>query len=147
MKKRFLILAARFNELVVNSLVSGAERSLNAAGVVASDINLVWVPGAYELPVVAARAARSGKYSAVICLGAVIRGETPHFEYVAGPCSSGLMSVGIETGVPVIFGVLTTDTVEQASNRAGLKYGNKGADAASTAIEVLRSIESVEAWS
>ena len=103
--------------------------------------------GAYELPVVASRAAKSGKYSAVICLGAVIRGETAHFEYVAGPCASGLMSVAVETGIPVIFGVLTTDTVEQATNRAGLKYGNKGAEAAQTALEVLSSIESVEAWS
>lgn len=137
MSLRYLIVASRFNELVSRSLVSAAEEVFAQAD--AKDLlDIIWVPGAYEIPVAAARAARSKRYGAVVCLGAVIKGETAHFEYVAGPCASALMSLSVETEVPVIFGVLTTNTVEQALNRAGLKYGNKGAEAAHTALSMAQ---------
>lgn len=118
-----LIIASRFNELITESLVAGAQRSFQESGLDADQVKLLWVPGAFEIPVAAARAARSQAFQSIVCLGAVVRGETPHFDYVAGPCASGLMTVSIETGIPIIFGVLTTDTVDQALNRAGLKYG------------------------
>lgn len=143
MSQRYLIVAARFNELITKALVSSAQEVIADAGLDAHH-ELIWVPGAFEIPVVAAKAARSGKYAAVICLGAVIRGETPHFDYVAGPCASALMSIGVETGVPVIFGVLTTDTVEQALNRAGIKLGNKGADAAHTALAMVKILQKLD---
>jgi 6,7-dimethyl-8-ribityllumazine synthase len=143
MTQRYLIVAARFNELITKSLVGGAQEVLTAAGH-GADHELIWVPGAFEIPVVAAKAARSGKYAAVICLGAVIRGDTPHFDYVAGPCASALMNIGVETSVPVIFGVLTTDTVEQALNRAGIKLGNKGADAAHTALSMVKTLRQLD---
>lgn len=137
MSLRYLIVASRFNELVSRSLVNAAEDVFATAG--AKDlVDTIWVPGAYEIPVVAAKAARSKRYAAVVCLGAVIKGETAHFEYVAGPCASALMSLSVETEVPVIFGVLTTNTVDQALNRAGLKYGNKGAEAAQTALSMAQ---------
>lgn len=129
-----LIVCARFNDMITRALHVGAVETLTDAGV---KHETVWVPGAFEIPVVAAKAARSGRYGAVVCLGAVIRGDTPHFEYVAGPVASGLMSLSIETGIPVIFGVLTTNTVEQALDRAGLKHGNKGADAARAALQTM----------
>lgn len=147
MQDKILIIASRFNDMIVSSLVSGAQHTLQTAGYDESSVNTLWVPGAFEIPALAAKAARSGTYSAIICLGAVIRGETPHFDYVAGPCASGLMNVGIETGLPIIFGVLTTDTIEQALNRSGLKYGNKGAEAASTALSMLEAAATLEAWS
>jgi 6,7-dimethyl-8-ribityllumazine synthase len=147
LQDKILIIASRFNDMIVSSLVNGAKHTLQAAGYDESRVNTLWVPGAFEIPALAAKAARSGTYSAIICLGAVIRGETPHFEYVAGPCASGLMNVGIETGLPIIFGVLTTDTIEQALNRSGLKYGNKGAEAASTALSMLEAAATLEAWS
>lgn len=140
MSLRYLIVAARFNELITKSLVESAQGAFADHGL--SDlVDLVWVPGAYEIPVTAAKAARSKRYAAVVTLGAVIRGETAHFEYVAGPCASALMSIGVETGIPVIFGVLTTNTVEQALNRAGLKLGNKGAEAAHTAITMVKTLK------
>ncbi len=140
MSLRYLIVAARFNELITKSLVESAQGAFADQGL--SDlVDLVWVPGAYEIPVTAAKAARSKRYAAVVTLGAVIRGETAHFEYVAGPCASALMSLGVETGIPVIFGVLTTNTVEQALNRAGLKLGNKGAEAAHTAITMVKTLK------
>ena len=143
MSQRFLIVAAKFNELITKSLVQAASEVFENAGLKAQ-LDTIWVPGAFELPVVATKAARNGRYSAVICLGAVIRGETPHFDYVAGPCASALMNISVQTGIPVIFGVLTTDTVEQALNRAGLKHGNKGADAAQTALTMVATLKCLD---
>ena len=147
MADKVLIIAGRFNELVTRSLVDGAVDTLKDAGLSDNQIYTTWVPGAFEIPVVAAKAARSKGFSAVICLGAVIRGNTAHFDYVAGPAASGIMNVSIETEVPVIFGVLTTDTVEQALNRAGLKLGNKGSEAAHTALQTIKALKNVEDWS
>lgn len=130
---RYAICAARFNEHVVNALVEGARARLDQDG---ASFDLQWVPGAFELPFAAKRLAESGSYSAVVCLGAVIRGETAHFDYVAGEAARGIMDVGLATGVPVIFGVLTTDTLQQAMERAGGAHGNKGWDAAGAAIDM-----------
>ena len=140
---RLGIVAARFNETVVRTLVAGATDVARRSGVADDDIELAWVPGAFEIPVVAEALARSGRVDAVICLGAVIRGDTPHFDYVAGQAASGVAKVGLDAGVPVIFGVLTTDTAEQAEARAGGKAGNKGADAALAAIETVNVLRSV----
>jgi 6,7-dimethyl-8-ribityllumazine synthase len=140
MSLRHLIVAARFNELITKSMVESALAVYQEQGL-GDTVDIVWVPGAFEIPVTAAKAARSKRYASIVCLGAVIRGETAHFEYVAGPCASGLMNIGIETGVPTIFGVLTTNTVEQALNRAGLKLGNKGAEAAMTAITMVKTLK------
>lgn len=140
---RLGIVAARFNETVVRTLVNGAVDVARRAGVADDAIELVWVPGAFEIPVVAATLASSGRVDAVLCLGAVIRGDTPHFDYVAGQAASGVAKVGLDTGVPVIFGVLTTDTAEQAEARAGGKAGNKGADAALAAIETVNVLRAV----
>jgi 6,7-dimethyl-8-ribityllumazine synthase len=140
---RIGIVAARFNEAVVKALVAGAVDLARRAGIDDDAIELVWVPGAFEIPVVAASLAASGRVDAVLCLGAVIRGDTPHFDYVAGQAASGVAKVGLDTGVPVIFGVLTTDTAEQAEARAGGKAGNKGADAALAAIETVNVLRSV----
>lgn len=131
------VIASRFNELIVSKLVGGAMDGLIRHGAEAENITLAWVPGAYEIPLAARRMARSGKYDAVICLGAVIRGSTPHFDFVAAEVSKGVASVSLETDLPIIFGVLTTDTIEQALERAGVKSGNKGFDAAVTAIEMV----------
>ena len=120
-------------------LLDGASDALSRAGVAEDDTSLVWVPGAFELPLMAARLADSGQYDAVIALGAVVRGGTPHFDYVAGECASGLMRAGLDSGVPVIFGVLTTDTVEQALERAGTGEGNKGFDCAMVALEMVEA--------
>jgi 6,7-dimethyl-8-ribityllumazine synthase len=133
---RFAIVAARFNRVVVEKLVEGALDGLKRHGVADGAIDLAWVPGSFEIPLVAKRLASSQKYSAVICLGAVIRGDTDHYEHVAGGVAGGVAQVALSTGVPVIFGVLTCDTLEQALNRAGGKAGNKGHDAALTAIEM-----------
>jgi 6,7-dimethyl-8-ribityllumazine synthase len=135
--KRIGIVCARFNELVVNELLRGCENELERHGVAGDAITVAWVPGSFEIPLAAARVARSRNIDAVICLGAVIRGATPHFEYVAGEAARGIAAVGRETGKPVVFGVLTTDTIEQAIERAGTKAGNKGRDAAITALEML----------
>ena len=137
------IAAARFNEFIVSKLVSGAEDGLQRHGVKESDIDLVWVPGAYELPLAAKKMAKSGKYDAVICLGAVIRGSTPHFDYVCAEVSKGVANVSLDSEVPVIFGVITTDSIEQAIERAGTKAGNKGFDAASTAIEMANLLKQI----
>jgi 6,7-dimethyl-8-ribityllumazine synthase len=133
---RFVVVAARFNEFVVESLVRGALDALKRHGVLESQIEIVRVPGAFEMPVVVRKLALSQRYDAIITLGAVIRGQTPHFDYVAGECAGGVARVALESGVPVAFGVLTTDTVEQAVDRAGGKAGNKGADCALVAIEM-----------
>jgi 6,7-dimethyl-8-ribityllumazine synthase len=135
------IAVARFNELVTGELLRGALDCLRAKGVDEDDLVVAWVPGAFELPLVAGRLAGSGGYDAVICLGAVIRGETPHFDHVAEQAASGIRVVAQETGVPVIFGVLTTDTLDQAMDRAGGKHGNKGWDAAMAAMEAASVLE------
>lgn len=136
--KKFALVVARFNSFVVESLVDGALDTLERMGEVnEQDITLVRVPGAYELPVVAKRLAKSGKYDAIIALGAVIRGGTPHFDFVAGECNKGLAQVALEFDVPVAFGVITTDTIEQAIERSGTKAGNKGSDAAMSALEMV----------
>lgn len=136
-KGHFAIVAARFNEFVVEPLIAGAVDTLHRHGVADDHIHIVMVPGAFELPVVCQRVAASGKVAAVLALGAVIRGATPHFDYVAGEATKGCGSVAATTGVPVIFGVLTTDTIEQAIERAGTKAGNKGTDCALAAIEMV----------
>ena len=137
------IAAARFNEFIVSELESGAEDGLQRHGVKESDIDLAWVPGAYELPLAAKKMAKSGKYDAVICLGAVIRGSTPHFDYVCAEVSKGVANVSLDSEVPVIFGVITTDSIEQAIERAGTKAGNKGFDAAATAIEMANLLKQI----
>ena len=134
--KRFALVASRFNEFITKQLIGGAEDSLLRHGAAAKDIELFWVPGSFELPLAAKKCAQSAKYDAVICLGAIIRGETPHFEYVASEAAKGVAQVMLSSGLPVVFGVVTADTVEQAIDRAGVKAGNKGADAAAAAIEM-----------
>lgn len=139
------VIAGRFNRFVVDQLVAGATDALKRQGIEESRQVLVWVPGAFELPVMARQLAESGKFDAVIALGAVIRGGTPHFDFVAGECASGLTRVSLDYGIPVTFGVLTTDTVEQALERAGTGEGNKGFDAAMTAMEMVETMRAVEA--
>lgn len=135
------IVAARFNEFIVSKLVGGANDALVRHGVSEDDITLAWVPGAFEIPMVANRMASSGKYDVVICLGAVIKGSTSHYDYVCAEVSKGVAQVGLNTGVPTIFGVITTDNIEQAIERAGTKAGNKGYDAACTAIEMANLLK------
>lgn len=141
---RFVVVAARFNQFVVDGLVRGARDGLRRHGVAEDDVDLVWVPGSLEIPLIAKLLANSGKYAAVICLGAVIRGETGHYDHVAGGAASGIASASLDSGVPVIFGILTCDTPEQAMNRAGGKGGNKGFDAALAAIEMVNLLRSLE---
>ena len=143
-KVKIGIVAARFNEFIVSKLVGGAEDALLRHGVLTDDIDLAWVPGAFEIPLIAKKMAESGKYDAVICLGAVIRGATGHYEYVCAEVSKGIATVGLETGVPVLFGVLTTDNLEQAIERAGTKSGNKGYDVACSAIEMVNLLRNIE---
>ena len=131
------IVAARFNEFIVSKLVSGAEDALLRHSVNPDDISVAWVPGAFEIPVVAKKMAMSGKYDAVICLGAVIRGATSHYDYVCNEVSKGIASVSLESGIPVMFGVVTTENIEQAIERAGTKAGNKGYDCAMGALEMI----------
>ena len=138
------IVASRFNEFITAKLLSGAMDGLLRHGVREEDIQLAWVPGAFEIPLIAQRMARSGRYDAVICLGAVIRGSTSHYDYVCNEVSKGIAAVSLETGVPVLFGVLTTENLEQAIERAGTKGGNKGYDCALSAVEMgnlLRALE------
>lgn len=134
--KNFAIIAGRFNDFITSRLVAGSVDALKRCGAKEEDIEIYKVPGAFEIPLVAKKVAALGKYHAVICLGAVIRGATPHFDYVSNEATKGIAMAGMETGVPVIFGILTTDTIEQAIERAGTKAGNKGWDAAMTAIEM-----------
>ena len=134
---RFAIVAARFNDFLVSHLVSGALDAIKRHGGDVSKATLVWVPGAFEIPMAAMKLAESGKHDAVICLGAVIRGSTPHFDFVAGEAAKGIGQVGLKTGIPCIFGVVTTDNIEQAIERCGSKMGNKGFEAAVTAIEMV----------
>jgi len=139
--RRFAIAASRFNELVVKNLVGASVDCLRAHGISDDDLDVAWVPGSFELPLLARRLAATGAYDAVICLGAVVRGETAHFDHVAGQAAAGVRAASEETGVPVIFGVLTTDTFEQAMDRAGGKHGNKGWDAAMAAMEMASLLE------
>jgi 6,7-dimethyl-8-ribityllumazine synthase len=134
---RMAVVAGRFNDAVTKPLLEGALEGLREHGLPSDDVPVVWVPGSYEIPLVAQRFAKSGDIDAVICLGAVIRGDTPHFEYVAGQCAAGVTRVALDTGVPVIFGVQTTDDFDQAMARAGGAEGNKGREAALTAIEMV----------
>jgi len=141
---KFCILAARFNSFIVERLVEGAVDALVRHGTKRENIEIIRVPGAYEMPVSAQRIAQTGNYDSIIALGAVIRGSTPHFDYVAGACSKGLAQVSLAADMPIIFGVLTTDTIEQAVERAGTKAGNKGADAAVAAIEMISLFNKLE---
>jgi len=134
---RFALVAARFNHFIVEQLVGGATDALKRHGVAEDAVDLAWAPGSFEIPLVAQKLAQSGRYAAVICLGCVIRGDTDHYDYVAGEAAKGIGQVMLKTGVPVIFGVLTCDTLEQAIHRAGAKAGNKGFEAAVSAIEMV----------
>jgi len=141
--RRVAIVAARFNELVVGKLVEGALACLSAQGVSDDDVDVAWTPGAFEIPLVADRLAATGGYDAVVCLGAVIRGDTPHFDFVAAEAARGIREVSERNGVPVTFGVLTTETFDQALDRAGGKHGNKGWDAAMAALEMASLLETL----
>lgn len=142
--KKFGIIVSRFNEFITSRLLSGALDCLNRHGAVENDIEICWVPGAMEIPLIAQKMAQSDQYDAIICLGCVIRGATPHFDYVAAEVSKGIAHVSLMTGKPVAFGVLTTDSIEQAVERAGTKVGNKGWDAALTAIEMADLIKQIK---
>ncbi len=137
------IVASRFNEFIVSKLIGGAQDALIRHGVNDDDIDLAWVPGAFELPIVAKKMAESGKYDAVLCLGAVIKGATSHYDLVCAETSKGIAAVGLQTGVPVLFGVVTTDNIEQAIERAGTKAGNKGYDVACSAIEMVNLMKNI----
>ena len=140
---RFAVVLSRFNSLIGDRLLEGALDMLRRHGASEDDITLARVPGAFEIPLAASEMAKKGTFDAVICLGAVIRGATAHFDYVAGPMASGLANIAVQTGVPVLFGVLTTDTIEQALERAGTKAGNKGADVAAAAIEMANLLREI----
>lgn len=140
-KVKIGIVAGRFNEFIVSKLLSGAVDGLKRHGVDDTDISVAWVPGAFEIPLVAKKMAKSNNYDAIICLGAVIKGSTPHFDYVCAEVSKGVAHVGLESEIPVVFGVVTTDSIEQAIERAGTKAGNKGYDAAVTAIEMVNLLK------
>lgn len=139
------IVAARFNEFITGKLLGGALDGLSRHGVEEDDIDVAWVPGAFEIPLIASKMAKSGKYDAVICLGAVIRGSTSHYDYVCAEVSKGIATVSLNSEIPVMFGVLTTDTIEQAIERAGTKAGNKGYDCALGAVEMVNLIRAIEA--
>jgi 6,7-dimethyl-8-ribityllumazine synthase len=141
---RFAVVASRFNAIVTEALWAGCRDAFVRHGIASDRLDLIRVPGSLEIPLVARRLAESGRYAAIVCLGCVIRGETGHYDHVAGQAASGVMQAGLATGVPVIFGILTTDTIEQALNRAGLKSGNKGADAALTAIEMVNLLRRLD---
>ncbi len=141
---RFGLVVGRFNEFITNRLLSSALDALKRHGVSEQDVEIAWVPGAFEIPLVARKMVEKQRFNAVICLGAVIRGATPHFEYVAAEVSKGIARVGLETGVPVVYGVITADNIEQAIERAGTKAGNKGWNAAVTAIEMANLLKSIE---
>lgn len=138
---RFAIVASRWNDLIVSRLIDGARDALLRLGASESDLTLVRVPGSFEIPLAAKRLAASGRYDAIICVGAVIRGETPHFDHIAAGVTSGLATVSLETGLPIAYGIITADTVEQAINRAGVKAGNKGFEAATAAVEMANLLK------
>ena len=139
------VVAARFNEFITSKLLSGAMDGLVRHDVREEDIHVAWVPGAFEIPLIASKMAHSGKYDAIICLGAVIRGSTSHYDYVCNEVSKGIAAVGLDSGIPVLFGVLTTENIKQAIERAGTKVGNKGYDCALSAIEMVNLIRQIEA--
>ena len=141
--QKIAIVAGRFNEIITNKLLGGAVDAFKRHGGDEKDIDLAWVPGAFEIPLVAKKLAESKKYDAVICLGAVIRGATPHFDMVANETTKGIAAAGLQTGIPIIFGVLTTDNIEQAVERAGSKAGNKGFEAVTTAIEMVNLMKQI----
>jgi len=141
--KKFAVVAGRFNEFISSKLLGGCIDGLQRHGCGEGNIEVAWVPGAFEIPLAAQKLAKTGRYAAVICLGAVIRGSTPHFDYVCSEVSKGIANVMLSTGVPVIFGVLTTENIEQAVERAGTKSGNKGFDAAATAIEMANLMDNI----
>jgi len=140
---KFGLVISRFNEFITKKLVEGAQDALLRHGVNQADIDVAWVPGSFEIPLVAKKLAQSKKYDAVICLGTVVRGGTPHFEYIATEVTKGIAKVGLETGLPVIYGVITADTLEQAIERAGAKMGNAGFEAAESAIEMANLLKSI----
>jgi 6,7-dimethyl-8-ribityllumazine synthase len=140
---KFAVVISRFNEFITNKLLSGAEDALKRHGVKDNAVDVAWTPGSFEIPLVARKMAESGKYNAVICLGAVIKGGTPHFDYIASEVTKGIAQTGLESGVPVIYGVITADTLEQAIERAGTKMGNAGFAAAETAIEMANLMKSI----
>ena len=140
---KFGLVVSRFNEFITNKLVEGAKDALLRHGVSEEDVDIALVPGSFEVPLVAKRLAQAGRYDAIICLGAVIRGGTPHFEYVAAEVTKGIASVGLETGLPVIYGIITADTLEQAIERAGTKEGNEGFRAAVSAIEMANLVKGI----
>lgn len=142
---RFCLVTSRFNSFVVDALTSGAIDALVRHGAHHDDIHVVKVPGAYELPLAVQKAAATGRYDAIVALGAVIRGSTPHFDYVAGECVKGISSLSLKHGIPIAFGVLTVDTIEQAIERAGTKAGNKGAEAALSAVEMVNLLREIDA--
>lgn len=141
--QRVGIVAARFNEFITSKLLGGAKDAFVRHGGEESNVDVAWVPGAFEVPLVAKKMVESGRYDAVVCLGAVIRGATPHFDMVANEATKGIANVSLQTGVPVIFGILTTDSIEQAVERAGTKAGNKGFDAMTTAIEMVNLLKTI----
>ncbi len=140
---KFALIVSRFNEFISSRLLDGAEDALMRHGAREEDIEVAWTPGSFEIPLIAQKMAQSGKYNAVICLGAIIRGGTPHFDYVAAEASKGVARASLDTGVPVIFGIITADTLEQAIERAGVKEGNMGARAATGAIEMANLLKSL----
>jgi 6,7-dimethyl-8-ribityllumazine synthase len=142
--KKFGIAASRFNDFITKELVEGCLDTLNRHGASNEDISVIWVPGAFEIPVIAQRLAKTKSYDAIICLGTVIRGSTPHFEYIAQEAAKGIAKVSLDTGLPVIFGIITADTIEQAIERAGTKEGNKGQDAALSAIEMTNLLNQIK---
>ena len=141
--EKFCIVISRFNEFIGSKLLSGAIDELKRHGIAEDNIEVVWTPGAFEIPLVAKRCAKTGKYNAIITLGAIIKGSTSHYDYVCAELSKGIAQVGLETEVPVLFGVLTTDNIEQAIDRAGTKAGNKGSDAAKAAIEMANLLKEI----
>lgn len=141
--KKFGVIASRFNDFITNRLLDGCIDTLVRHGVKDSDVEVLWVPGAFEIPLVAHRMAKSKKYDAVICLGTVIRGSTPHFDYIASEAAKGIAHVSFSTGIPAIFGIITADSIEQAIERAGTKDGNKGRDAAMSAIEMANLMDEI----
>ena len=141
---RFAIVVSRFNSFITEPLLAGALDALAGTGARPDEISVVWVPGSFEIPLTAKKLALSKKYDAIICLGALLRGDTPHFDYISSAVTAGIGSVGLETGLPVIFGVLTCNTVEQAMDRTGLKSGNKGYEAAMAAVEMVQVMKKIE---
>ena len=142
--KKFAIIASRFNDFITKELVSGCLDTLTRHGVNNEDLSITWVPGAFEVPLLAQKLAKSKSYDALICLGTVIRGSTPHFDYIASEVAKGIAKVSLDTGLPVIFGIITADTIEQAVERAGTKEGNKGRDAALSAIEMANLLAQIK---